>query len=304
MHHPYLESIDLVIDPNLQALCCNVCMVALTPQQVLHHLSNKHPGLQLDKKHFARVVHYLHISDDLPMPSITNKGVMAFKGLKVLNGFACDHCPRVYTASKSMRTHHLQSHMDIPCPSMWQFCKMQQFNSGGSGLRTLWRVLDAGSYSDNIANISSNDIIKNLRQEMSLQDQKTLAPQDERIISPWLRTTRWHEHVENYDIQPLRRLVEIPGRDNNNTELPGIKQAVKVYFDEALAWLPLTDELVLQKLNSADPLKLYVHSSMDMCINTNPHCLISGINNTPFHRHQDSSTMTKYVFLSSPCYAC
>jgi len=179
MHYPYFESIDLVINPNLQALYCNVCMGALIPQQVLYHLSNKHHGLQLDNFFFARVVHYLHISDNLPMPPITDEGVMAFKGLKVLNSFACNHCPRIYMAFKLMHTHHLQSHMDIPCPSMWQICKMEQFNSGGSRLWTLWRVLDVGSHSDNNTNISSSDIIKNLHQEMSLQDQKTLAPQDE-----------------------------------------------------------------------------------------------------------------------------
>ena len=101
--------------------------------------------------------------------------------------------------------------------------------------------------------------------------------------------------METYNIQPLRQLVEILVHDNNDTELPGIKQGVKVYFDEALALLPLTNELVLQKLNSADPPKLYVHSLMDTCINTNPYHFISGINNTPFHHHQDSNTMTKYV---------
>ncbi|KIK80754.1 hypothetical protein PAXRUDRAFT_15616 [Paxillus rubicundulus Ve08.2h10] len=150
---------------------------------------------------------------------------------------------------------------------------MQQFNRGGAGLTTLWRV---SKPSELTSDVQDNDAIKSVRTQVSSKVTTTHTPQDEHIISPWLCTTRWHEHVGEHDIQMLRRLVKIPGRNDDNACAPGIKGAVKTYFDEALALLPLTGELVLQKLNSPDPAK-------------------DGINNTPLHRHQDPNTMAKYV---------
>ncbi|KAI6041162.1 hypothetical protein EDC04DRAFT_2601906 [Pisolithus marmoratus] len=73
----------------------------------------------------------------------------------------------------------------------------------------------------------------------------------------------------------LLALVEIPKHDHDAL-LPGLKAAVGRCFEEALSLLPLTDELVLQRLNSPDPQK-------------------SGINNTPLHHHQNEDTMAKYT---------
>jgi len=47
----------------------------------------------------------------------------------------------------------------------------------------------------------------------------------------------------------------MPGHEDNDPHAPGIKGAVKDYFEEALMLLEQTDELVLQWLNSPDSLK-------------------------------------------------
>lgn len=82
------------------------------------------------------------------------------------------------------------------------------------------------------------------------------TPQDERLISPWLHTTRWHQHTDLFqDKSVLRELVRIPDHEDDDLDAPGIKKAVQKYFNMALELLPLTDELVLKKLNSPDPAK-------------------------------------------------
>ncbi|KAI6118912.1 hypothetical protein EDD16DRAFT_1707158 [Pisolithus croceorrhizus] len=55
-----------------------------------------------------------------------------------------------------------------------------------------------------------------------------------------------------------------------------LPESIQLYFEEALALIDTTDELVLQQLNSPDPAK-------------------EGISNTPFHKHMHDSSMKKYV---------
>ncbi|KAG2134990.1 hypothetical protein BD769DRAFT_1352930 [Suillus cothurnatus] len=99
-------------------------------------------------------------------------------------------------------------------------------------------------------------------------------PQDDRMISPWLRTTRWHENIGSHPTEALRRMVAMP---EDGEGLEKLKRSVEVYFEKALALIATADELTLQRLNSPDPVK-------------------SGISNTPFHKHQQRETMQRYLF--------
>ncbi|KAG1848267.1 hypothetical protein F4604DRAFT_1502194, partial [Suillus subluteus] len=101
------------------------------------------------------------------------------------------------------------------------------------------------------------------------------VPQDDRMVSPWLLTTRWHEHTCGHVTEHLRDMVAIP-KDDDDEDLLKLKEAVGVYFQDALDLLPTTDEITLQRLNSPDPIKL-------------------GISNTPFHKHQEKETMRRYI---------
>ncbi|KAI6015970.1 hypothetical protein EDC04DRAFT_2608612 [Pisolithus marmoratus] len=175
IHHPYLDTLNLVVDPELKALCCQQCQVALILREALAHMHGQHKGLQVNKEHFLHMLGQLEIHEDLPEPY-----------------FGC-----VIPPFKGLKTHHTEDHRDTAMPRTWAACKMQQFNR------------------------------------------------------------------------------KIP-RHDHDALLPGLKAAEGRYFEEALSHLPLTDELVLQRLNSPDPLK-------------------SGINNTPLHHHQNEDTMAKYT---------
>lgn len=253
-HHPSLESINMVVDPDLQALCCHICQVALTLDQVSGHLSSKHKGLSVNKKQLKKILDELEveISDVLPKPLLSMEGVPPFKGLKVWDGFACQICPQVYQHQRSVRDHHLAKHKQ-DCPSSWPACKMQQLNHGGAHLCTLWRVHDHAKTM--FASNKMTNIFQTLREEINRGLPEESTSLDERTISPWLRTTKWHEHVARYQVKSLHKLVEMPGREDNDPHAPGIKRAVKDYFNEALMLLEQTDELMLQRLNSPDPAK-------------------------------------------------
>ncbi|KAG2063025.1 hypothetical protein BDR04DRAFT_953732, partial [Suillus decipiens] len=113
-----------------------------------------------------------------------------------------------------------------------------------------------------------------MRREMAEVTRVEQVPQDNRMVSPWLLSTKWHEHTAGHDPATLRKLVEIPKADD--PIMPDLTYAVEQYFESALVILDTTEELILQRLNSPDPLK-------------------NGINNTPLHRHQEATTMQSYI---------
>lgn len=78
--------------------------------------------------------------------------------------------------------------------------------------------------------------------------QVDLMPSNARSISPWLLSTRWHEHVHGYDTNELLKLISIPKDD-----FPGLKALVKRYMEQATDLIKSTAELCLQHLNTADP---------------------------------------------------
>jgi hypothetical protein len=70
-----------------------------------------------------------------------------------------------------------------------------------------------------------------------------------RQVTPFLLTTRWHEHVQGYNTAELVALVTHPKRE----EFPGLLHAAKHLFEGATQLIDETPELILQILNSADP---------------------------------------------------
>jgi hypothetical protein len=145
-----------------------------------------------------------------------------------------------------MGDHHRAQHESIPTPKQWTPCKMQQLNRGG--LKQFWRVADAKEMS-----CDYQEVIDRMRKEMAEVTRVEQVPQDNRMVSPWLLTTKWHEHIAGHDVMTLRGLVGIPKADDPIVH--NLADAVEQYFESALVLLDTTDELILQRLNSPDPSK-------------------------------------------------
>ncbi|TRM55522.1 hypothetical protein BD626DRAFT_577388 [Schizophyllum amplum] len=97
--------------------------------------------------------------------------------------------------------------------------------------------------------------------------------QDQRLVSPLLVRTGWHQHVAGHDIASLVAAAVYPGKD----EFPGLADGVLAYFQRATDLLQSTDRLVLQKLNTPEPAR-------------------TGLNHEPLHRHQEHETsLASYV---------
>jgi hypothetical protein len=96
-------------------------------------------------------------------------------------------------------------------------------------------------------------MVDRVKEQMAaaLQTPHLRNQEDHRCISPWLLTTKWHEHVQGYDVKELCNLIAFPSK----VEYPGLSTAVQEYFAEATDEMESLQELTLQTLNTADPVK-------------------------------------------------
>ncbi|KAI6028758.1 hypothetical protein F5J12DRAFT_780307 [Pisolithus orientalis] len=155
-----------------------------------------------------------------------NQSSSPFRGLEVLTGIGCGHCAYATSSSKCMQVHHREHHRDTITPKDWTACKMQRFSRSGKGY-ALFQVHDTAA-----SPVPVDDTISHLRQQMA---QALMSNMPQGGMSMLLAMT--------YAV--LCDLVEIPRCDDNGL-FPGLKAAVRQYFNEVLNLLTITDELVLQ----------------------------------------------------------
>ncbi|KAI6045949.1 hypothetical protein EDC04DRAFT_2598514 [Pisolithus marmoratus] len=159
----------------------------------------------------------------------------------------------------------------MPKLTSLQHCKIQQLGPGPGHVQSFWEV---ESIQDGSGPTLHQALVESLLKELEPTLQVIQTPLDGHMVSPWLLTTQWHEHMAGKDIKTLCSLVTLP--KNNDGDIPGLRDAVEAYYEEALTLLDRTGELVLQRLNSPDTMK-------------------SGISNTPFHKHLHKATMKQYI---------
>jgi len=239
----------MVFNPDLGILCCQICQIALAPDHVSGHLDSTHPLLKVNIDLFKQLTVSLMIASTLPSSVAGGSHCPPYKGLKVYEGIACGSCIFTCASKEWMGKHHRQKHSSITTPREWRSCKMQQLNKGAN--KQFWRVAE-----DEEPPFIHQEAIDGMRREMAeairIEQISGDAP-DKRTVSPWLLTTKWHEHVAGHDTATLRKLVEIP--KFNDADMPHLRDAVEGYFREALKLIDVTDELVLQRLNTPDPVK-------------------------------------------------
>jgi hypothetical protein len=243
----YLESINIAVNTELQVLCCIICQVALAPDHISGHIANCHPGIQVNDMQYCQAVTDSKVPMTLPNTVPGGRYRRPYNGLAIHDGIICHHCKFACKSLSWMKQHHQQEHPSLIFPKQWSSCRMQQLNGGAN--KQFWQV--AGDDDEEAHN--HQEAIDRMRTEMAGVTSIEQVSQDNRMVSPWLRTTKWHEHVAGHDTLALRKLVEIPKTDD--IEMPGLQKAVEGYFKHTLTLLDLTDELILQRLNSPDPVK-------------------------------------------------
>ncbi|KAG6893968.1 hypothetical protein C0992_008005 [Termitomyces sp. T32_za158] len=262
---PYLQKLGIVYNKALPALICLACGMVVMPSHIIEHMKNKHSdcGVYLNHELIKQDVQQLAIDDQLP--SLDSNPRPAFQGLTVHTAFQCSACLKVYAAKSSITTHHYMEHKTIPIPSSWTMVSAQQLNN--SNHRIYFPVIPAPSTPTS----HSQMIVNQMQADMeTLDGQPTGHRLDPRLVSPWLKSNRWLDLIKDKPIDELRASVAPLKKD----EFPLLVSAVRRLYFASEDMFDLVPELVLQRLNTPDPVK-------------------TGINNQPFHRHQDHQLRMK-----------
>lgn len=250
IQHPYLNSLNLAVNAEFHFLVCQVCKEAIVTSTTRAHIVNKHPELVsvFQQRQFDDMVNELQLASSLPINITGPRSVV--HGLAVCDALACNHCPMVMTKAKNMREHHVRQHEDAPIPQKWRTCKAQRMKTEGAGSqRTFWEIVVPTT-------IAMDSVVEQLMNEMEEQLENIQVPMDHRFITPWLHTTRWHEYVagSGFSIDWLRQSIALPQPKEVNC-LKNLHNIMGCYFQQALELIETSDELVLQRINSPDPVK-------------------------------------------------
>ena len=214
---------------------------------------HKKTHLQVQQHKLDEALVEMKVNKDLPSPPCTTLDVQAplpYEGLKVLEGFACTLCTQLALSESYLKDHYTREHPHHPHPSQLTQCSMQRFSLMHAGpLRMLFRV--QSETPNHIQPVMSVAATAQQQMAKALQVPRKRGNVNKRSVSPWLLTTKWHEHVHGYDVKELCDLLAFPSK----TEFPGLVASVQEYFADATEEMQTLQELTLQMLNTADPAK-------------------------------------------------
>lgn len=242
----YLDSFGLVINDVIHSICCIDCQTAILPHKVRRHLWRIHNlALDVNEAQWSEICDKLDVAEGFPQ---FHGPIEALKHIKVVNGIACASCSKCLAGVRQMRSHHTLAHSDISMPTAWREITMQRLTQHGDTPNfnvTTIKDLPVQSFDmdEQLLAKAHNDLIVNPH------DCKDATTPDERMVSPWHLTTGWHHHVRDFDPSELQTLVENP----KAIEFPGLAEAVRSYMSHASDLLDVTDELVLERLNTPNP---------------------------------------------------
>lgn len=226
-------------------------MVAIEPSYIIGHITSNHPALKAvaDPTQLSVVLRQLPVHPALPAMSnlIIHPEI---QGLKLHHGLKCNECHVIRLNSKSMKQHFAQEHPGQTVPPRFSACHAQRLTAGAGFTSSYFQVNKQTALSAT----PWEAMVATAQAEMA--DEETMdhcqnRQINARLVSPWLITTKWHEHVAGYHIGTLIQLVATPKKD----EFPGLKKLVFNYMSSATGFIKSTAELVLQTLNTPDPAK-------------------------------------------------
>lgn len=247
--HPSLDVIGFIVNRALNSLICVPCKVAILPAHVQSHLdvSHKGSGLKINSLAFADAVEAMGVPESLP-PTPTGPDLQEFAGLELHDGLRCGSCPAITNGMPAMGVHYSKYHKGIVKPKDFTSVKFQRLNNGvmhNTKFEVRPRNLKAPS--------PDEALIATMRAETDEAFAKGLDPArlNARSVSPWLLTTKWHLHIAGHAPEALMSAV----KPLQEAEVPRLVGLVKRYFEDAADLIDITDDLVLQHLNTPDPAK-------------------------------------------------
>ncbi|KAJ7753798.1 hypothetical protein B0H16DRAFT_1690701 [Mycena metata] len=284
-----LESVGVTINTELNLYICLPCGSAHTHSidfscGILNHLQHEHSGATSSiRDHIVEYTHGFPIMEKYPSIESTTVARLAFSGVHITQDqFGCLHCP--YAASEKVVQRYMrETHLDRKGKAS-SGLSTQVLNSGTSNATTRIRVAERLDVDDEPPSPMSSPLapltptqssafgpsspsppssqprtprpaktLMDLFSEFDPKDYQAEELPNAHMITPWLLRNGWHKHLEPYrdDDAQLIQLASVL----SDEEFPALHKAVASYFTVATNLIEHTNEVVLQRLNSADPVK-------------------------------------------------
>lgn len=184
-------------------------------------------------------------------PSFPEGDTQEYQGLLTVPGFLCSICNHGFNDRQSLKVHYNRFHIDYVLSSEKPASIfMQHFSNTAGKARSFFPVHLVGSQS---SNIDVAAFIKKAREELQGADATVPAEErDYRKVDPWLLTTRWYVHLDNYDPAILCNILELPKKGQ---DFANLQEAVYALFLKAESFIVYTSDTVKCKLLTTQPKK-------------------------------------------------
>jgi Orsellinic acid/F9775 biosynthesis cluster protein D len=242
----FLKAHLLVINKTHHLLLCSACEVVVLPSQAGEHMKNLHDMIIRPATLAQLVAEVKYYSVAEVVPDRPTKVIDAIEGLAVTQSIQCagKKCSFLSPVEYQLRRHQREAHKILGTVESNSMVPTQRFNNGNN--KTYFHVTLPAPEP---LNASIMDHIKDLKLVVRNSQKALLADEDVRNMAPWLRITRWSEHIKGHKVTDLRALVSTP------SEYQGLREGLDHLFEKAASLFDSTPLLVLQRLNSPDPLK-------------------------------------------------
>jgi Protein of unknown function (DUF3505). len=240
--------LGLIVNTELSNLCCEACRCTCYAEHVSTHLKNKHPDahITLNMETLNSICKKMQVQSKMPLmlPGIRDE----FDGIRVQDGISCTHYEFACRSDQYMEEHHRKTHPWYTASAKWPKVKVQQLNQGSGTACCYFQIKQR-----NTPEITTDDAtVSQLSGEIHFLDEQDEEQAEEInawMVSPWLLSTKWHEHVSGYNVAELKAQVTPPKPD----EFPDLTNCIMHLLLDGEEIIDEVPELVLQRLNSPYP---------------------------------------------------
>lgn len=246
-----MDVYGLVHQKQLQVIVCTIHNVVLKRSNVKNHLQRFHKDQRHNHKAIAAIMDTWRISTELP--PIDQAAIYPhIQGLPVSLGYQCPYpsCSTIVTTWKALQTHAQSGHNDFELPprKSVSLVPVQRYSIRNYPPFQI-QPLDCQPISK--MDIAVQKLAALVEDTFTIPTEK--YSDNARLTSPWLLRTNWPVIVGTHDVLALMDLCVQPTADD--ATLAKASQIVNLMHNQAIDMIGFLDELILQKINTPDPIK-------------------------------------------------
>lgn len=232
---PSLSDLGLVYNAEARLVICAACCYALRPEveSIGRHFARVHEITVMRMKIRERLdgIHLTSTAEAMQLLRHENDPITPIRGIAVLFGFKCRVCGHCVPKEQSIRDHHHSAHRETAF-FLSEKVSIQTIFAG-----RLTKYFQVVPVSPSVIAMTTAAAAEDFSKH--LEDSKNLFASDTHLLSPFLRSFRWHEQIVEFcdeDIPSVRGTCLLPDEKCEEDEpLKDLDAVVSLYWSEGQA---------------------------------------------------------------------